>query len=166
VLQTLGRPTLTSQFNGGEWYYVSRNSSNLGFQNPKPRQQETLRVRFDAAGNVASVDKTGVELIASVDPMARRPRRWAASAASSRICSATSARWVLRAPALPAAAATSNSADCCCAVTAFGPRRDTPTRPVPFRHGPERVTDRRGNAPAAISVRNGFIGAQRTVKIT
>ena len=67
VLQTLGRPTLTSQFNGGEWYYVSRESSNLGFQNPKPRTQETLRVRFDAAGNVASVDKTGTELIASVD---------------------------------------------------------------------------------------------------
>src|SRR5687767_5945570 len=26
VMQTLGRPTLTSQFNQGEWYYVSRDS--------------------------------------------------------------------------------------------------------------------------------------------
>lgn len=72
VLQTLGRPTLTSQFNGGEWYYISRTSSNLGFQNPKPREQETLRVRFDAAGNVASIGKTGTELIASVDPYGKK----------------------------------------------------------------------------------------------
>jgi outer membrane protein assembly factor BamE (lipoprotein component of BamABCDE complex) len=68
VLQTLGRPTLTSQFNGGEWYYVSRDSSNMAFQGPKPKTQTTLRIRFDAAGNVASVDRTGAELIASVDP--------------------------------------------------------------------------------------------------
>ena len=72
VLQTLGRPTLTSQFNGGEWYYVSRISSNLGFQNPRPQLQETLRVRFDAAGNVASISKTGTELIASVDPYGKK----------------------------------------------------------------------------------------------
>ena len=68
VLQTLGRPTLTSQFNEGEWYYISRDSSGLGFQNPKAREQQTLRVRFDAKGNVASVERTGAELIASVDP--------------------------------------------------------------------------------------------------
>ncbi len=72
VLQTLGRPTLTSQFNGGEWYYISRTSSNLGFQNPRPREQQTLRVRFDAAGNVAAVDRTGTELIASVDLYGKR----------------------------------------------------------------------------------------------
>ncbi|MBX3563080.1 MAG: outer membrane protein assembly factor BamE [Sphingomonas sp.] len=68
VLQTLGRPTLTSQFNEGEWYYVSRESSNLGFQSPKAKTQETLRVRFDAKGNVVAVDRTGAELIASIDP--------------------------------------------------------------------------------------------------
>ncbi|MES2986858.1 MAG: outer membrane protein assembly factor BamE [Pseudomonadota bacterium] len=68
VLQTLGRPTLTSQFNEGEWYYVSRDSSGLGFQSPKAREQQTLRVRFDAKGNVVAVDRTGKELIASIDP--------------------------------------------------------------------------------------------------
>src|SRR5690606_20535498 len=68
VLQTLGRPTLTSQFNQGEWYYISRDSSGLGFQDPKPRHQQTLRVRFDTKGNVVAVDRTGTELIASVDP--------------------------------------------------------------------------------------------------
>jgi outer membrane protein assembly factor BamE (lipoprotein component of BamABCDE complex) len=68
VLQTLGRPTLTSQFNEGEWYYVSRDSANLGFQKLKPSDQTTLRVRFDEAGNVIAVDRMGKELIASVDP--------------------------------------------------------------------------------------------------
>ena len=68
VLQTLGRPTFTSQFNEGEWYYISRQSSNLGYQGLKPRDQTTLRVRFDATGNVVGVDRMGKELIASVDP--------------------------------------------------------------------------------------------------
>jgi outer membrane protein assembly factor BamE (lipoprotein component of BamABCDE complex) len=72
VLQTLGRPTLTSQFNGGEWYYVSRDSSNYGFQNPRARTQDTLKISFDAAGNVAAVSKTGAELIASVDPYGKK----------------------------------------------------------------------------------------------
>lgn len=68
VLQTLGRPTLTSQFNEGEWYYVSRDSANLGYQSLRPKNQLTLRIRFDAAGNVAKVDRMGPELIASIDP--------------------------------------------------------------------------------------------------
>lgn len=72
VLQTLGRPTLTSQFNEGDWYYISRQSSNLGFQDPKAQTQETLRVRFDAKGNVVSVDRTGKELVASVDPYGKK----------------------------------------------------------------------------------------------
>jgi len=68
VLRTLGRPTLTSQFNEGEWYYIARDSRNMAYNSPKAREQMTLRIRFDAAGNVASVDRTGKELIASVNP--------------------------------------------------------------------------------------------------
>ena len=66
VLQTLGQPTLTSQFNKGEWYYVSRDSSNFGFQDPKARSQLTLRVRFDDTGNVVGVDRMDEKLIANV----------------------------------------------------------------------------------------------------
>jgi outer membrane protein assembly factor BamE (lipoprotein component of BamABCDE complex) len=68
VLQTLGRPTLTSQFNTGEWYYVSRDSSNLAYQNPRVKSQTTLRIRFDAKGNVASVDRMNEDQIAKIDP--------------------------------------------------------------------------------------------------
>jgi len=72
VMQTLGRPTLTSQFNQGEWYYVSRDRRNFGYSDPKVRDQTTIRIRFDSAGNVASVEKMGKELIASVDPYGKK----------------------------------------------------------------------------------------------
>lgn len=68
VLTTLGRPTLTSQFNDGEWYYVSRESRNYAFASPSPKEQTTLRIRFDAQGNVAAVDRFGIDRIVSIDP--------------------------------------------------------------------------------------------------
>lgn len=68
VLRTLGRPTFTSQFDQKEWYYVSRDSANMAYNSPDPKTQITLRVTFDGAGNVASVQQTGIELVASVNP--------------------------------------------------------------------------------------------------
>lgn len=68
VLATLGKPTLTSQFNEGEWYYIGRDSRNYAFNDPKPRSQTTLRIRFDAAGTVTEVTRTGVEQIVSINP--------------------------------------------------------------------------------------------------
>ena len=68
VTRTLGRPTFTGQFDPNEWYYVSRDTAQLAFRDPKVTDQTVLRVRFDQAGNVTSVEKTGKELIANVDP--------------------------------------------------------------------------------------------------
>lgn len=68
VLRTLGRPTFMSQFDQKEWYYVSRDSSNYAFNSPDPKSQVTLRVSFDGAGNVAAVEQTGLERVASVNP--------------------------------------------------------------------------------------------------
>lgn len=68
VQRTLGRPTFTGQFDPNDWYYVSRNTAQLAFRDPKVTEQTVLRVQFDQAGNVASVQKTGKELIARVDP--------------------------------------------------------------------------------------------------
>ena len=65
---TLGRPTFTSQFGEQEWYYISRSMRALAFSNPKPVEQTVLRVRFDAAGNVAAVDFTGLDQVAKIDP--------------------------------------------------------------------------------------------------
>ena len=65
---TLGRPTFIGQFNQNDWYYVSRNTKNLAFNMPRPDAQIVLRVRFDEAGNVVSVDRKGMEQVASIDP--------------------------------------------------------------------------------------------------
>ncbi|MEI9850201.1 MAG: outer membrane protein assembly factor BamE [Sphingomonas sp.] len=92
VLRTLGRPTLSSQFDQDDWYYVSRESSNLAFNNPRAREQTTLRVRFDQAGNVVSVDRSGKELIASVDPWNKKTPTLGRHRGFFEICSAISAR--------------------------------------------------------------------------
>ena len=68
VTKTLGRPTFTGQFNENEWYYVTRATNALAFRKPRVTDQTVLRVRFDAAGNVASVDRAGKEQIASISP--------------------------------------------------------------------------------------------------
>ena len=68
VMGTLGRPTFVGQFDANDWYYVSRTTSNLAFNKPKPKEQTILRVRFDASGTVASVDRKGMEQVASIDP--------------------------------------------------------------------------------------------------
>jgi outer membrane protein assembly factor BamE (lipoprotein component of BamABCDE complex) len=68
VLRTLGRPTFVGQFDQKEWYYVSRESSNMAYNSPNPKSQVTLRITFDAAGNVATVNQTGIEMVASIKP--------------------------------------------------------------------------------------------------
>ena len=68
VLGTLGRPTFVGQFDQRDWYYVSRNTKNLGFAMPKPSEQTVLHVRFDETGNVASVERSGLEQVASISP--------------------------------------------------------------------------------------------------
>ncbi|MCA0208790.1 MAG: outer membrane protein assembly factor BamE [Proteobacteria bacterium] len=68
VEKTLGRPTFVGQFSNNEYYYVSRETRQLAFAKPRPVEQQVLRVRFDAAGNVAAVDRTGLELVSKISP--------------------------------------------------------------------------------------------------
>ena len=69
VLATLGHPTFAAQFNQGDWYYISRDSRNYAFNNPKPHEQLTMQISFDRNGNVSAVRRSGMEQIASVTPM-------------------------------------------------------------------------------------------------
>ena len=69
VLKTLGRPTFAGQFDATDWYYVDRETKQLAFTLPRATKQTLLHVKFDAAGNVAAVEKTGIEKIASIQPM-------------------------------------------------------------------------------------------------
>lgn len=73
VMKVLGRPSFASDFDAGNrWYYWSRETRALAFANPKPVSQTLLAVRFDAAGNVAGVEKTGLETVAKVSPAGGR----------------------------------------------------------------------------------------------
>ena len=68
VTQTLGKPTLTGQFGGGDWYYVARDTANLAFRNPRPSDQITLQISFDNNGTVTAIRRGGLAQIASIDP--------------------------------------------------------------------------------------------------
>jgi outer membrane protein assembly factor BamE (lipoprotein component of BamABCDE complex) len=72
VQGTLGRPTFTGQFDQRDWYYVSRDTKQLAFQSPTPTQQTVLHVRFNEAGTVESVRRSGLELARAIDPMGGR----------------------------------------------------------------------------------------------
>ena len=69
VQGTLGRPSFVGQFDGNDWYYVGRDTRQLAYKRPHPSAQSILHVRFDRGGNVASVDTTGMEKIASIRPV-------------------------------------------------------------------------------------------------
>lgn len=81
VERTLGRPTFSSQFGvaegrpaivtpelASEWYYLARTTRQPPFGRPRPVDQVAIRVRFDTIGNVAAIDRTGVETVVRVNP--------------------------------------------------------------------------------------------------
>ena len=68
VQASLGRPTFVGQFDQNDWYYYSRDAKQLAFSQPVAENLYVLKVRFDQAGNVASVSQTGKELISKISP--------------------------------------------------------------------------------------------------
>jgi outer membrane protein assembly factor BamE (lipoprotein component of BamABCDE complex) len=71
VEKAIGRPTFVGQFTPNDWYYVSRDVNQVAFRNPHVVNQTVLVVHFDQKGNVASVQRTGKELVMNVDPAHR-----------------------------------------------------------------------------------------------
>jgi len=71
VMTVLGRPTFAAQFDQGDWYYIARDTHNLAFRRPTPTQATTLRVSFDQKGVVKSINRTGTEQLASIDPFSK-----------------------------------------------------------------------------------------------
>lgn len=71
VAKTLGSPTFAGQFTSNDWYYLTRSTSTFAFRNPRVTDETVLHVRFDPAGNVVAVDRTGKELVANIDPTKR-----------------------------------------------------------------------------------------------
>ncbi|MEO6432886.1 MAG: outer membrane protein assembly factor BamE [Sphingomicrobium sp.] len=71
VAKLLGRPTCTGQFTPNEWYYVSRDTTQFAFRNPRVSKQNVLLVRFDQGGNVTATENFGKEWAFAVDPARR-----------------------------------------------------------------------------------------------
>jgi outer membrane protein assembly factor BamE (lipoprotein component of BamABCDE complex) len=69
VTKTLGRPTFTGQFDPNDWYYVARDTKAIAFRSQKVMDQDVVHIRFDAAGNVAAVNRTDETLVAKIDPV-------------------------------------------------------------------------------------------------
>lgn len=65
---TLGRPSFTSQYGEPTWYYVSSITGRRPFVRPRIRNHGVLAVKFDAAGNVASVERSGVDQVVFLQP--------------------------------------------------------------------------------------------------
>ena len=72
VEKLLGRPTFTGQFTPNDWYYVSRDTNQVAFRNPRVSRQTVLLVKFDQAGNVNSIQRTGKELVLNIEPAGRK----------------------------------------------------------------------------------------------
>ena len=69
VIKTLGRPSFIGQFNANDWYYLSRDSKTSPLRTARVMDQALFHVRFDAAGNVASVGQTGKETVVAINPV-------------------------------------------------------------------------------------------------
>lgn len=65
---TLGRPTFTSQYGEPTWYYISSVTGRRPFVRPRIRNHGVLAVTFDAAGNVAGVQRSGIEDVVYLQP--------------------------------------------------------------------------------------------------
>lgn len=68
VEETLGRPSFTSQYGQPTWYYVSSITGRGPFRQPRIQEHSVLAVTFDAAGNVAAVENTGMEKVVRLSP--------------------------------------------------------------------------------------------------
>ena len=65
---TLGRPTFTSAYGEPTWYYVSSTTGRKPFVRPRIEQHNVLAVRFDDTGNVAEVERSGIDEVVYLRP--------------------------------------------------------------------------------------------------
>ena len=72
VVKTLGRPSFTGQFTPNDWYYIARDTNQFAFRNPRVTKQTVYHIRFDQAGNVIAVDRSGKDMIAAIEPSNRK----------------------------------------------------------------------------------------------
>ncbi len=68
VQATLGHPSFTSEFGDPTWYYVSSVNERQPFVRPRIGTHSVLAIHFDPAGNVASVERSGIDKVVYLTP--------------------------------------------------------------------------------------------------
>lgn len=68
VERALGHPTLESEFGEPVWYYIGSTTAQKPFTTPRITEHSVLAIRFDDAGNVSDVRRTGLEQIVRLSP--------------------------------------------------------------------------------------------------
>lgn len=68
VERALGQPTFKSQFGKQAWYYVSIDTKQKPFTRPRTSAETIMKVNFDPAGNVASVERSGMDKVVKLNP--------------------------------------------------------------------------------------------------
>lgn len=65
---TLGRPTFESQYGENTWYYIASITGRRPFVRPRISEHSVMAIQFDDAGNVKSVERSGVEEVVYLTP--------------------------------------------------------------------------------------------------
>lgn len=68
VERALGRPSFENVFGQPTWYYVASTTNQAPFTTPRITAHTVLAVRFDQAGNVIAVERSGMEQVVRIDP--------------------------------------------------------------------------------------------------
>ena len=68
VEMTLGRPSFTSQYGDPTWYYVSSVNGRRPFGGTRIQSHSVLAVKFDAAGQVLSTNRSGIDQVVFLSP--------------------------------------------------------------------------------------------------
>ena len=71
VLQLMGSPSALSTFDDDAWYYVTQRTEKLSFYQEDVVEQEVVTISFDDRDRVASVERHGLDQVASIDPVNR-----------------------------------------------------------------------------------------------
>jgi outer membrane protein assembly factor BamE (lipoprotein component of BamABCDE complex) len=68
VQATLGHPSFESQYGRPTWYYVSSVTGREPFGRPRIKVHQVIAIQFDNAGNVANVQRTGLDKVVFLTP--------------------------------------------------------------------------------------------------
>jgi len=71
VLQLMGSPSSLSTFDDAAWYYVSQRTEKRSFYQKGVVDQEVLAISFNQQGLVTAINRSGLDQVASIDPVDR-----------------------------------------------------------------------------------------------